>query len=184
MKRLLLCLSVPTAFVVGSCHKKEEMPTPSGTNTLFCRIEGREFTPYLEPILLTPRQALRAYRTAQGSFFVQAQDAANVLQLYATNVRGPGTYTLSFARNPVPYDPNPDGYGFYQKSNPVPPGGDPFNPPAPSRFYTDATNTGTVRVTRFDTLGRVAGGTFEYTVREAATGKLVRITNGKFDVKF
>ncbi len=54
---------------------------------------------------------------------------------------------------------------------------DPYNLTPSTNYYTDAANTGTVAVTRFDTVARVAGGTFAYTAR-AATGHLVHVTNG------
>ena len=168
-----------------ACGKKEGDAAPSGANTFSCRIDGKEFTPSLEPIILVPQKALEARRTSQaGGFVVQAKDSFNELVIYLSATQGPGTYSLGYAKSPVPFGSNPDSYGFYKSIPLLQPGDDPFKPQPRSTFYTDATNTGTVTLTRFDTVARVAGGTFEYTAREAATGKLVRITNGKFDVKF
>ncbi len=97
----------------------------------------------------------------------------------------PGTYALGYARNPTPYGSNPDNYGWYRSIPPFIPGvTDPYHLTPPSDYYTGTANTGTVTITRYDTVARVAGGTFAYTAREAATGKLVHITNGRFDVKF
>lgn len=183
MKPLVICIAALLATT--SCKKKEAIPLPSGQNTFSCQIAGKEFTPRLDPILLTSRQPLRAYRTGtQGGFVLQAQDALNVLEIYLATTRGPGTYPVGYVRGPIPYAPNPDSYASYFQYRAPQPGDDPYNPPAPSRYYTDALNTGTVTFTRLDTVARIAGGTFEYTVREQTSGQTVRITNGKFDVKF
>lgn len=169
-----------------ACKKKESAePLPSGKNTYSCQIDGQEFTPHLPPVILSTNRALEARRTDRSTgFFLQAKDSFNELAIYFSATQGVGTYPLGFARSPIPYPSNPNSYGYYQKNVPLPPGGDPYNPPRPLRYYTDMTNTGTVTVTRFDTVARIAGGTFEYTAREAATGQLVRVTNGKFDVTF
>lgn len=172
-------------FSFVACKKDAADPLPSGKNTYSCQIDGKAFTPYLTPILLTTRQPLRAYRTgSQGGLVIQAQDALNVLEIYLSATQGAGTYPVGYVRGAIPYSPNPDSYASYTRYTPPPAGGDPNNSPLPLRYYTDATNTGTVTVTRFDTVARIAGGTFEYTAREAATGQLVRITDGKFDVTF
>jgi len=41
-----------------------------------------------------------------------------------------------------------------------------------------------VTITRFDSVAHVVVGTFDYTARAAATGKLVHITSGRFNVPY
>ncbi|WP_126546995.1 hypothetical protein [Hymenobacter amundsenii] len=183
MKQLIVIVAVVLA--TASCKKKETVPLPSGKNTFSCQIAGKAFTPHLDPILLTSRQPLRAYRTGtQGGFVLQAQDALNVLEIYLAATQGSGTYPVGYVRGPIPYAPNPDSYAGYTQYRGPQSGDDPYNPPAPTRYYTDGSNTGTVTFTRLDTVARIAGGTFEYTAREMTTGQTVRIKNGTFDVKF
>lgn len=175
-----------TLLALGACQQKEEA-APSGANTFSCRIDGKEFTPYLKPILFTgPRKALEARRTDRqaNGLVLQAKDSFNELVIYLAATQGTGRYSLGFARQSIPYPSNPDSYGLYERIPPARPGDDPFKSAPGLLFYTDATSVGTVTITRFDTVARVAGGSFEYTAREAATGKRVRITEGKFDVKF
>ena len=60
-----------------------------------------------------------------------------------------------------------------------------FTKPSPNReLFTGPGSPGRVVVTRFDTLSRVASGTFEFTAREGAGGSAVRVTEGRFDCTF
>ena len=178
MKKLLY---LAAGLLLAACHKDD--PTPSGANTFSCQIDGEDFTPYLAPVLITPREALKASRTTKkGGFLIEADNAYNNLYIYVGIVRVPGVYALGFASTPLPF--YSDSYAYHKIIPPLLPGQDPRNLTPPSYYYTDAKNTGTITFARFDTVARVAGGTFEYTAREAATGKLVHVTNGKFDVKF
>ena len=180
MKKLLY---ISVALLLAACHKDD--PTPSGANTFSCQIDGQDFTPYLAPVLITPQKALQANRTNyQGGIFIHARNSYNELELYVGKSNYSGTHRLSYARVPMPYNTNPNSYAYYESIPALQPGQDPYNPPPTSKYYTDNTNVGTITFTRFDTVAHVAGGTFEYTAREAATGKLVHVTNGKFDVKF
>ncbi len=85
----------------------------------------------------------------------------------------------------MPFGSNPDSYGGYTRIPPFVPGVTaPYNLPPPTVYYTDAANIGSVTITRFDTVAHVVGGSFSYTARTAATGKLVHIANGSFDAMF
>lgn len=183
--KTILCVAIAAISVMTSCKKKDVNPLPSGKNTFTCQIDGKEFSPKIPVTILSTSVALRAYRTDnKGGFVVQAQDPFNKLEFYLSTTQGAGTYTVGYARGAIPYAPNPDSYAAYTRYKPLSPGDDPYNTPLPPRFYTDAVNTGTMTLTRMDTVARIAGGTFEYTAREATTGKLVCVTNGKFDVTF
>ena len=179
-KLLSISLSAALLFVLGQCQQKAD-PSPSGANTFSCQIEGDDFTPYLAPILITPQKALRANTTNSTGFAIEAKTTTYDLVIYVVSIQATGTYSLAYASNSIPYKSNPDSYAsctITSKQN------DPNNPVIETDYYTNNTNVGTVTFTRFDTVARVAGGTFEYTAREATTGKLVHVTNGKFDVKF
>ncbi|UYZ63052.1 DUF6252 family protein [Hymenobacter weizhouensis] len=183
--KLPLGFAVALLCTVVACQKKHVTPLPSGKNTFSCRIDGKTLTPQLPPIILTTRTALKARRVNRaGGFFIEAKDSFNELDIYSTPTQGVGTYSLGYSLNTNPYSYPLNNYGVYRSYRPITPNDDPYNLPDPVQYYTDATHTGTVRVTRFDTVARVAGGTFEYTAKDKATGKLVRITNGQFDVLF
>ena len=60
-----------------------------------------------------------------------------------------------------------------------------FSKPNPDQeLLTGPGSPGRVVVTRFDTLSRVASGTFEFTAREGAGGTTVRVAEGRFDCTF
>lgn len=181
MKETVYILSL---LLLCACQKQED-PAPSGANTFACQIEGQDFTPYLAPMILGTQKALTAGRIrSTGGLLVDARTSFDQLEIYLAAASSPGNYPLGYVRTPSPYANNSSNYGAYTSVPPFVPGvTDPNNLTPPTSYYTDATTTGSVTITRYDTVARVAGGTFEYTAR-AATGKLVHITNGKFDVKF
>lgn len=52
-------------------------------------------------------------------------------------------------------------------------------------FYTSATKTGRVTITRFDADAKIASGTFEFTGEHTnGSGAVVNVTSGRFDVKY
>jgi hypothetical protein len=181
-----LLLAFTALSLVTSCKRHADADTsPNAANTFTCQIEGKAFTPYLAPVLLVPVKALAASRTSHTlGFSIAARDSYNELELYVASSQGVGTYPLGYARNPIPYRSNPNSYAAYTSNPALPPGGDPNNLPPPSHYYTDGVNTGSVTISRFDTVARVITGKFNYIAREAATGKLVHITNGSFDVPY
>ena len=177
---------IAAALLAAACKKESETPAPSGANTLACQIEGQDFTPHLPPVILGTPKALDVRRVNyKGGLAITAKNSFNELTLYLYATQGPGTYALALARSPLPFGSNPDSYGGYRSIPPFVPGvTDPNHLLPPTVYYTDAANGGTVTITRFDTVAHVVGGSFSYTARTAATGKLVHITNGRFDAKF
>ncbi len=162
-------------FVVA-CRKED--PVPSGPNTFSCQIEGRFFTPYVAPILfITVPKALEASRyNRKGGLAIQARTSFDELTILLLNARTPGTYQLGKG---TPYWKPSGNYATYTSTPPAPASG-PLLPM--SYYYTDSAAVGTISITRYDTVAQVATGTFSYTTREATTGKLVHITDGRFNV--
>lgn len=52
------------------------------------------------------------------------------------------------------------------------------------QFKTNATYFGTVTFDRFDTFNNIMSGTFEFQAQEITTGKIITITDGRFDLTF
>lgn len=181
MKKLL---PLAAALLLAACHK--DAPTPSGANTFSCQIEGNAFTPYIsdasQPFVGPKIKALESVYDRNRKILVV--EGKTIDYRVSFGVRSPkeaGNFQLGYTKAPYPYSLNPDNYGYCVI---IPNQTDPYNTTPNRNYYTDATNTGTVTFTRFDTVAHVAGGTFAFTAREAATGKLVHITNGQFDVSF
>ena len=159
-----------------ACGRADD-PTPTGSNTFTCQIEGKDFSPYLAPVLVTPQKALQATRYQRG-LYIEARTSFDDLALVLPNVRATDTYSFG---NRKPYYTPRSSYAAYIYQPPLPGSG--VAQPA-TTYYTDSLATGTITLIRYDTVARVAGGTFQYTAREATTGKQVHITNGHFDVLF
>ena len=184
-----ILLSSILLFLV-SCHKKD--PTPSGPNTFSCQIEGKNFTPYLgpasQPFTGPPIKALEASYYPKGRLLViYAKDVYNQLSMgiRLSPGQGTGSYTLGYTRFIYPFVSAPTTYGTYKSIPPVIQGvTDPNNIPPAVNYSTDAINTGTVTITRLDTIAREAVGTFNYTAYSSAAGTLAHVSNGSFDILF
>ncbi|MBO0360714.1 hypothetical protein J0X19_22325 [Hymenobacter sp. BT186] len=88
------------------------------------------------------------------------------------DIRSTGTFELNQTINPALSNPDP-AYASFS-----------FNRPRPTQLYrTGPTATGRLIVTRFDTVARIVAGTFEFTA-ERANAPTVRISEGRFDLKF
>lgn len=175
MKKLLLL----AGSLLTACHQQAD-PTPSGTNTFYCQIDGQDFTPHLPTVLfIGPIKALDAGRfNRKGGLTIEAETSFDELSILLLDAHAPGTYQLGKG---TPYWKPGGSYATYTSNPALPANGVPL----PSiHYYTDSAAVGTITLTRYDTLAHVAGGTFSYTAREKATGKLVHITNGRFDVTF
>ncbi|WP_227762800.1 hypothetical protein [Hymenobacter sp. 15J16-1T3B] len=51
-------------------------------------------------------------------------------------------------------------------------------------YLTGPQSTGTLTLTRFDTVACIAAGSFSFSARYAASGQTVQVTEGRFDVRF
>ncbi|WP_345227127.1 hypothetical protein [Hymenobacter koreensis] len=165
-----------------SCKKADDDWIPTGSNTFSCKVDGQMFAPKESGGVFSSTKPLHAgYDRRRKLLLVEAERSSQQVSFYLSNLVLAGKYSLGFTSLPYPASTSPISYGIYVQ--PVP-GPDPYNQPPPIRYYTDSVYAGTVQIVRFDTLARIAGGTFEFVARESATGKLVRITDGRFDVRF
>ena len=160
MKTVLFCMLV---LLVG-CHKDEGSPLPkatqTGENTFGCLVDGKAFGP-LPPqgITSSRRKPLEAslYRT---DLLISARGNGGV-DFALRNAFQPGTYPIR--------ETNSASYGRYAFGS--------------DDYYTDGAHTGTVTLTRMDTVAKVASGTFQFTALNYQSGKTVAITEGRFDVR-
>lgn len=170
----LLCL----ALLFGRCQPKDPLPraTQIGANTFGCKIDGKTYIPDgggpfsgLKPIeggyLITihnPRRRVIYIR-------VYAQNKEQ-LSLYIDGF-AVGTYPLNLTTRPRPDNPIPESYGFYQSTS-------------GAAYITNAKCTGSVRITKSDTLSGIISGNFSFTPCSSLTGsqQTVSITEGRFDI--
>ncbi|WP_400192895.1 hypothetical protein [Hymenobacter sp. B81] len=180
-----LLLTATLLLLLWGC-KKEKTPletlppaTQQGLNRMGCLIDGAAWQPrpgglFAPTPIGVSRWPVEGHTTLSFIRFEDGGDKSSV-SLYVPRLRQPGTYALDqFAvwtntwRNPP--------YGQHVIEGEV--------PGTHRDFYTGPEATGTLVVTRLDTVARIVAGTFEMTVREAATGETKRLTHGRFDLTY
>ena len=96
------------------------------------------------------------------------------MSIYLEKVNSVGRYELNFDTNIRPNILNPKNYAYYTIRKPS---------PTPDEFYiTTSQVTGWVNLTVADITNRRLAGTFEFEAIDNQTGKIVRITKGRFDI--
>lgn len=96
------------------------------------------------------------------------------LNVFLPNIRQAGTFQFNQRANITLGDRNP-AYGLYYMAKSL---------AIPRMFLTGTTATGTLTVTRFDTVARIVSGTFEMTVQEETSAETHQLTEGRFDYTF
>ena len=161
-------------------------PTQSGANTAGCVVDGRPWVassdiPRIGPGTL-PAVTARWDTYSAGRpkhlalYFVKSTDGPadphnpTTIKMELAGITRPATFVLD---QPAPYP----AYATFATFA--------FTRISPNReLFTGPNSPGRVVVTRFDTLSRVASGTFEFTAREATGATTVRVTEGRFDATF
>ncbi|RSK37186.1 hypothetical protein [Hymenobacter metallilatus] len=171
-------------LTLAACKKDEvdALPkaTQDGRGTMGCLVEGKAWTPYIAPQLGggSPYVAYYRYRTSPGValtmlFTRNARDKtpASSIYFFLPNTVGPGSVALDQPADPIRASFNPAyaNYSDYKTGLQV-------------DYLTGPTAPGTLTLTRFDTVARVASGTFSFTAR-ALDGSTVQVTDGRFDVR-
>ena len=166
---LLICSVVLSALLFMGCTK-ERLPraTEKGKNTFGCKIDGKVFLPSEdEPSFSAPSSPLLVSNNSFDGFILRARKFGtptstpkNVI-IALPYIKTTGTYPLAIY-----------GYGVYKEDY----AGGPI-------YRTNNTYTGQVKITRSDTINRIYSGTFSFTAIDENTGKVVNVTDGRFDVK-
>ena len=169
MKHTLIVLVIVISLF-SNC-KKDKLPkaTQSGNNTFGCKIDGALFKPsergglFGSPPVTVDNLRLNGF-TLQAKYYGDGADTKRrSVTIYLEYLRGTGTFTLNGG-------PNIGVYEFDYAGG-------------PPRYATDAAHTGSVTITRCDTVNRIYSGTFFFTAIDKNTGKVVKVTDGRFDVK-
>ena len=167
-------------FFLASCTKEiTELPeaTQSGANTLGARINGELWGPQGFGIAPTAPLLEAKYYFDQTSYLINArnfskQPTETELEIFLMGITGPGTYYLNTSTTK-----NPSGrvsYAHYveRKVNPI------------NEWITSAQYTGSVTITKADTVNRILSGTFEFRAGTIlGTAEPLTVTEGRFDVK-
>jgi hypothetical protein len=93
-------------------------------------------------------------------------------EIYIQNITGTGVF--QFNQNTGKYPNHSGSYAYYIKRKFMPLG----------EWITDTQYTGSITVTRFDTVNQIVSGTFEFTAESTDhTADPITVTEGRFDVK-
>jgi hypothetical protein len=174
MKNLLFI--VLASLLLSQCQlfKKEVKPelppeTQEGKRTMGCKVDGEIWLPEYSS---RPIFGRREYNVAyNGSFYgisiYADRRLETAISIGVYKVNGPGTYDLyKFISQ------DPSGYKLITRSIYKDKTGD---------FYTDSLHTGKVTITKLDRQKAVISGTFYFDAYNKKTGKVVKITEGRFD---
>ena len=159
----LLCSMV---LFIGSCKKLQlTRATEKGAQTFSCLVDGNVFKPDKASLFGGP--PLNGYATANG-FFLRAYKSGNTntagerIEIWVANAKGTGNYSLNKA----------DSYAYYE-----------LNYSGGPHYQTNENIGGEITITRYDTLNKIYSGKFNFSGIDTATGKVIKLTNGRFDVK-
>ena len=169
----------------SSCKKEiNALPeaTQTGKNTFGCLIDGQAWIPSpsgsgamgSKPIsggyMNAPTGAPSSY--GNNNVWVNAYNGSEVISLYIRNVNKTGTYPLNFNTQPAPANLYPQNYAGFTRYN---------NASGGDYFMTTSNYTGTVEITRADTVSKILAGRFSF-VGINNMGETISVTDGRFDL--
>lgn len=166
MKNLFMFILFCSFF---SCSKDRlTRATQTGANTFSCKIDGKVFKPSESSGLSFGSSPITVYNYPYSGFGLVAKhsETENVqiprfIEIHLPYLQSTGIYDLGV---------NP--YAFYMLSY----SGGP-------QYYTNRSHTGQLNITRCDTINKIYSGTFFFKAIDDGTGKIVNVTDGRFDVK-
>ena len=171
------------ALLAAGCKKDNPNALPeatqSGRNTAGFLLDGQLWLPEWKSSFSVNTPVSASWRrTSVGrsldfGFTRRNDNEDNSLDLFVPNITRVGTFQLNQRASITLGDRNPS-YGIYIIAKAVP----------DRLFLTGPDATGTLTITRFDTVARVVAGTFELTVQEETSPETHQLTDGRFDLKF
>jgi hypothetical protein len=171
--KTITLLLLSSIFISSSCTKnnpapaEEELPpeTQTGANTFGCKVDGKIYTAKGKDGLLSTQYVFGGASNSQASFNIGASNTNQKFNFSLTvNYVGSLGILLTSA---YPYEGN-----FQDNSNGTIPGG-------LNSFPTDSLNIGKINLKYLSS--NIASGTFEMDAKNA-NGKIIHITEGRFDI--
>lgn len=175
MKSIVTAIAV--LFVFASCKKAvSELPpeTQTGAETFGAKVNGVIWGP--QGFGGFPGDMLEGSYTGPSSVMIKARNfrqspKESEFEIFLHNITGPGTYQL----NTDVTRPNlTASYGYYVERE--------FTPK--NEWQTSSSYTGTVTITRFDTVEGILSGTFQFNAINLYNSPApITVTEGRFDLK-
>jgi len=170
-----LCL----LFILAVSCKKEVSGLPdetqAGANTFGASVNGsfwipKGFGPFPADNLLEARRLGQDVLINARNFASSPNETE--IEIYLGNVTGTGTYQLNTTTTQGSFS---GSYGYYVKRNLTP----------ENEWITSTSNTGSVTLTRYDTVAKVISGTFRFNALNIYNAPSpLAVTDGRFDIKF
>ena len=185
----LSCYILLLAFTSCKSCKKTPPPTPletlpietqTGAGTFGALIDGQPWLPIRTNYAASwPRTGgyisdLSSY-LYKNNVWIEVGAPNQGFTIWLRNVDKVGTYPLNFDTAPKPQIFYPQNYASFIKT-------DTYR--TIDEFYTTtSTVTGSVEITKADTTNNIVAGRFSFDAIDRATGKTIKVTNGRFDCK-
>lgn len=148
-----------------SCKEDDGLPKPTtnGSNIFACRVDGVIFKPVSTDFKLSAKD-VEFYEKGVHIIGRRSTDTAHEdVDIFIKYFKGRGTYIL---------DNDSISYGEYGRRL--------------DSYRTNIDNTGKLIITNYDGSNRILSGTFEFSASaiDKTTSKVVKVSDGRFDLKF
>ncbi|GAB3233303.1 hypothetical protein GCM10027346_21180 [Hymenobacter seoulensis] len=171
-------------LLATGCKKEktelERLPsaTQEGKNTAGFLLDGKAWMPEASDLIGSgSATGAQWYRTIAGRTlrlgFSRASDGTSA-GIFIPHITQTGNYRLQESASIGLFDNNPVYVGFQMTKSLA----------LPRFYFTGPFATGTLVITRFDTVARVVAGTFNATVQEETGTETHELTQGRFDLRF
>jgi hypothetical protein len=175
----VLCISFWTCKSSNSPTPLEQLPpaTQTGANTFGCLIDGQAWIPNGTGGFMPSPAINGGYLGDSPKYGVNIwtyQRDGKLLEVYVEKVEKTGRYELNFDTETSPNLVYPKSYGYYSIRN--------ATPATSSSYVTTSQVVGYVNFTVADTVMGKLAGTFEFDAIDKNSGKIIKITNGRFDI--
>jgi hypothetical protein len=163
--------------ILFSCKKEvTELPaiTQNGAHTFGCKIDGKFWVP--AGFGIVPTAPTLEARIVGNSLYINARNFSSSpveteFEIYIQELTGNGTYILNTAAN---YPSQAGNYGYYVHRQVTP----------DKEYITSSPYTGTVIISKIDSINRFVSGTFEFrAISLYDASQSINVTEGRFDVK-
>lgn len=163
-------LSFSILLLLSFSCKKDKLPkaTQEGKNTFGCKVDGEIYIAQIQGISFSGAKPVTVNNFQTNGFILSTIDSrtgesySKRVLIQLPYLQTTGKYQLGSSSS----------YGQYE-----------FNYSPGPNYQTDATHTGTVTITRCDLTNQIYSGTFSFTAIDNNTGQVVKVTDGRFDVK-
>ena len=168
-KKWTLLLFGAFILCISLCCNKDKLTkaTQTGANTFSCKIDGKTYVAQIQEISLSGAKPIVINNFESNGFILSTIDSrtgesfSSKVLIQLPYLHATGTYPLNiypYAVYRLNYSPGP----YYQ---------------------TDTSHNGIVNITRCDNTNRIYSGTFSFTAIDKNTGKVIKVTDGRFDAK-